>query len=101
MWRISVKPTDAPDLLTRLTTKDVLLDWGGGLIWALASEGTDLRTAMAGTKGHATLVRSGPDTARRLGVFHPEPPGLTRISAGLRARFDPRGILNPGLMEAR
>jgi glycolate oxidase FAD binding subunit len=32
-------------------------------------------------------------------VFHPEAPGVARLSAGLRRRFDPRGILNPGLMD--
>jgi glycolate oxidase FAD binding subunit len=31
-------------------------------------------------------------------VFHPESPAVARLSAGLRAQFDPRGILNAGLM---
>jgi len=31
-------------------------------------------------------------------VFHPEPAPLAQIATGLRAQFDPRGILNPGLM---
>jgi glycolate oxidase FAD binding subunit len=33
-------------------------------------------------------------------VFEPEPAPLARISAGLRAKFDPKGILNPGRMRA-
>ncbi len=33
-----------------------------------------------------------------MGVFHPEPAPVARISAGLRARFDPAGVLNPGRM---
>jgi glycolate oxidase FAD binding subunit len=31
-------------------------------------------------------------------VFEPEPAPLAAISAGLRAKFDPAGILNPGRM---
>ena len=50
--------------------------------------------------GHATLMRASADTVARLGRFHPEPEPLARISAGLRARFDPRGIFNRGLMGA-
>jgi glycolate oxidase FAD binding subunit len=50
--------------------------------------------------GHATLVRAAPEMKRALGVFHPEPAPLAALAAGLRRRFDPRGILNPGLMGA-
>ena len=53
---------------------------------------------MHGIDGHATLIRSSEATANELGVFHPEPAPLADISAGLRARFDPHGILNPGRM---
>ena len=33
-------------------------------------------------------------------VFQPENAVVTRLSRGLRDRFDPRGILNTGLMAA-
>ena len=98
VWRISVKPSDAPDIITRLGATDVVCDWGGGLIWALVPNGHDLRTALGLFDGHATLVRSDKDTRDGLGMFHPEPVSLAAISAGLRARFDPRGVLNAGLM---
>lgn len=96
VWRFSVKPSDAPALVTALDA-ECLLDWGGGLIWALAAAGTDLRARMT-FPGHATLVRAAPETKRALGVFHPEPAPLAAIAKGLRRKFDPRGILNPGLM---
>ena len=39
------------------------------------------------------------DHARaRWGAFHPEPPAVAALAAGLRARFDPAGLLNPGRM---
>jgi len=94
VWRISVKPSDAPALTAKLGADAVQYDWGGGLIWALCPTGHDLRRAMGTTAGHATLVRGtghGP-------TFHPEPAPVAAITSGLRAKFDPRNILNTGIM---
>ena len=99
VWRISVKPSDGAKLANALDhTARLQFDWGGGLVWACVAPATNVRTLMHGIEGHATLIRSGEATAGELGVFHPEPAPLARISAGLRARFDPHGILNPGRM---
>jgi glycolate oxidase FAD binding subunit len=98
VWRLSVKPTDAPDVADRLGALDAIYDWGGGLIWALVPEGTDVRAKAGSFDGHATLVRASSDTRAQLGMFQPEPAPVAAISAGLRARFDPRGMLNAGLM---
>ena len=57
VWRISVKPTDGPVLGARLVPAEVIYDWAGGLLWVLAPEDLDVRAAMAGMPGHATLVR--------------------------------------------
>jgi len=88
-----VKPSDAPDLVASLGAQAVMFDWGGGLVWALMTQGADLRAKMGAVRGHATLVR-GSGFPR----FHPEIGPLASITAGLRAQFDPRGILNAGLM---
>lgn len=93
VWRISVKPSDAPLVVAGLGAQGILLDWGGGLIWALMPQGADVRGKMGDVRGHATLVR-GTDFVR----FQPEVGPLTSIADGLRAQFDPRGILNAGLM---
>lgn len=98
VWRISVKPSDAPAVLKQVQPSQYLLDWGGGLIWAAVSKGDDLRARLGSFDGHATLVRSDSQTRAVLGMFQPEPAPVAAISAGLRARFDPRGMLNPGLM---
>ena len=99
VWRISVKPSDAPRLATTLGDDAQLqFDWGGGLVWACVPQGSNVRTAMNGIDGHATLIRSSEATASQLGVFQPEAAPLAKISAGLRARFDPHCILNPGRM---
>ena len=101
VWRVSVKPSDAPGLVAAVGGEaqcEVLCDWAGGLVWLLLPEGSDLRAAMGTVPGHATLIRASAETRARIAPFHPENPTVAALSAGLRARFDPRGILNPGLM---
>lgn len=92
LWRLSITPMDLPKV-ARAVGGDILADWGGGRLWVLTGTGTDLRAKLAGIPGHATLVRG---TGQR--VFHSEPAPLARMAAALRKQFDPRGILNPGLM---
>ncbi|MFA3920629.1 FAD-binding protein [Ruegeria hyattellae] len=98
VWRISCRPSDAPNLAQKIGADALLFDWGGGLIWALTREGSDLRARLGGFDGHATLVRSSQATRARLGMFHPQPAPLAGIQQALRKRFDPRGHFNPGLM---
>ncbi|MDZ4095546.1 MAG: FAD-binding protein [Paracoccaceae bacterium] len=98
VWRLSVKPSDGPGIVARIGADAVLYDWGGGLIWVLVPAGHDLRARVAGLSGHATLIRADAATRAMYATFQPEPVALAAIAAGLRARFDPRGILNPGVM---
>lgn len=100
VWRLSVVPSQAPALAARARPRAAAFDWGGGLVWLLMPEGTDLRARLAGLRGHARLERAAPDIRARLGAFPPLPSTVAALQAGLRARFDPRGILNPGLMAA-
>jgi glycolate oxidase FAD binding subunit len=76
------------------------LDWGGARAWVLAPEGTDLRARLGAHGARAVLVRASPGTRAALGTFPPEAPAVTMLSRRLRERFDPRGLLNPGLMAA-
>ena len=96
VWRLAVTPSEAPGLVARAGAEAVLYDWGGGLVWLLVAPGVDLRARLGAFAGHATRVRGiggGP-------AFPPEPAPLAAISAGLRAKFDPKGLFNPGLMGA-
>jgi len=96
VWRLSVKPTDAPEIVAALPGAEAVYDWGGGLVWLLVPEGTgttEIRQAVAQRGGHATRLRgTGAD------AFQPLPAPVAALQTGLRHRFDPRGILNPGLM---
>lgn len=98
LWRLSCKPTEGPALARRAEAARHLCDWAGGLLWLVTEPGTDLRARLGAYEGHATLLRASPETRQRLGTFEPEAPGVARLTEGLRRRFDPRGIFNPGLM---
>jgi glycolate oxidase FAD binding subunit len=97
VWRVSVKPSEAPEVAARIGG-EVMFDWGGGLIWALVPEGTDLRARLDAVAGHATLIRADAATRARIAPFPPESAPIAAIAARLRATFDPRGVLNLGLM---
>jgi len=96
LWRIGVRPTDAAGVAAALgarTGARVSLDWGGALLWA-AGDGLTaaaVQAAVAPAGGRASAVR---------GAEPPAPAADRRAAliAGLRARFDPAGILNPGLV---
>jgi len=101
VWRVSVTPSDGPGVVARIDGAEAVYDWGGGLIWLLVPEGqraAEIRQAVADVGGHATLFRASEAMRRQVPVFQPQPEPLARIEAGLRAKYDPRGILNPGLM---
>ncbi|PTV96598.1 glycolate oxidase FAD binding subunit [Rhodobacter aestuarii] len=91
LWRFSVKPSEGPEIAARLGGK-VVLDWGGGLVWARVAEGTDARALAAPYTGHATCLSGA------FAAFEPEPAPVAALSRGLRARFDPKGLFNPGKM---
>lgn len=98
VWRLSCRPSDAAGLAARAGGA-ALMDWGGARVWCLVPEGTDLRAALGPFAGHATLVRATEAVRRAIAPFPPEPAPVAALSRGLRARFDPRGLLNPGLMD--
>lgn len=108
IWKLSLKPTDAPQLIADASEKleaKAIIDQGGALVWlAIPSDAPNqseiLRGLIPAGAGHATLVR-GSDTLRQsVPVFHPQHPRLQQLSNNLRREFDPNGLLNPGLMAA-
>lgn len=108
VWRISMKATEAPLMVAALRERveiEAFYDWGGGLVWLACEEGRDafagpVRQLLAGFGGHATLVRASDAIRAAVPVFEPETAPVARLGAGLKARFDPAGILNPGRMRA-
>ncbi|SIP86480.1 glycolate oxidase FAD binding subunit [Paracoccus thiocyanatus] len=96
LWRVLVKPSDAPATVRALQALggEASLDWGGGLVWYC---GPGTAQAVRQVAPHATLVRRGGLAGP---AFPPQAPAVARLSAGLRRVFDPAGILNPGLMDS-
>ncbi len=91
VWRVHVKPSDAPAVVARAGADGAVLDWGGGLVWLLTAPGTDLRSRLAGIPGPAERVRAT-DPGDGIPALPPEAPAVARLTAGLRAAFDPRGV---------
>jgi glycolate oxidase FAD binding subunit len=103
LWRVSVPPTAGARLLAAVPGARGWLDWAGGLVWLEVADVGDasaslIRTHLAQSGGHATLIRASIATRERIPVFEPLSPALAALAGRLRASFDPAGILNPGRM---
>ena len=108
LWRISVAPTDGPDVVAAVSSKadiSAFYDWAGGLVWMEIGADYDgdggaeiVREAVDATGGHATLIRANDNIRAGVEVFHPQEPVLAGITARLKNGFDPENILNPGRM---
>jgi glycolate oxidase FAD binding subunit len=48
--------------------------------------------------GHATLLRAAPQIRAEAAAFEPQTPAVALLSKRVRAKLDPHGIFNPGLM---
>ncbi|MGB2199821.1 MAG: FAD-binding protein [Pseudooceanicola atlanticus] len=108
VWKISTRPTAAATfcdtLLAQGLDHSVIADWSGGLLWLLTEDTGDagaqaIRQQVATHGGHATLVRASDKTRKSVPIFQPQPAAIEKLTAGLRAKFDPKGLFNPGLME--
>ncbi|AMJ59084.1 FAD-binding protein [Bosea sp. PAMC 26642] len=109
VWRLSLAPTNGPKAMAAiaraLQQARWYYDWGGGLVWlavpAVGDAGAaTIRGAIRPLGGHATLVRA-PDAIRAsVPVFEPMSGPLQRVTAGIKASFDPAGIFEPGRMYA-
>ena len=102
VWKLSVKSSDGPKIVRRIQAEvdaDILFDWGGALIWVLVADGTgDIRRYCEPMAGYATLVRASASAREQIPTFHPQGSLHQQLSDGIRRQFDPRQILNPGLM---
>lgn len=99
LWRISAPLSAGGGVAEALAVLGgrSLLDWGGALVWALAPAGatSQIRSIAESAGGHAMMVRA-PSAVRKLTpALHPETPGVTALSARVKAALDPHAILDP------
>ncbi len=107
IWRASVRPSAGPAVARAVETAfsaTWFMDWGGGLLW-IAGPATEAAHAAVTSAARAgggtwTLFRAPEGMRAAVEVIPPESPPLARITRGIKAAFDPRGILNPGRMYA-
>jgi glycolate oxidase FAD binding subunit len=114
LWRISVPPSQGAEVLAKIQEQlpgtRAFLDWGGGLVWLQSPESADvtralaaeqkIRSVLAHSGGHATLVRAPADVRRNVNVFQPQPAALAALSKRVKLQFDPKRVLSPGRMYA-
>jgi glycolate oxidase FAD binding subunit len=106
IWRLSVPPADGAKVAQKIMDSIggcAFFDWGGGLIWLAIEARPDgahqeVRDALAGFGGHATLLRAAADVRSRVPVFQPQAEALAQVSARVKNSFDPKGVLCPGRM---
>lgn len=96
VWRISVAPSHGPQVaaVLRQINDDiqVVYDWGGGLLWVSTPNDMDVRAALPRISGYAECLRGTAE--KRV----PQNAAIAKIEQGLRTKFDPKGILNAGIM---
>ena len=108
LWRISTAPSRGAEIghaLVHQADAEILYDWAGGLVWAALPPADDanaplVRSTVAATGGHATLIRAPAAVRAAVAVFTPEPAPLAALTARVRKGFDPQGVLNAGRMWA-
>jgi glycolate oxidase FAD binding subunit len=108
IWRISTAPSGGAEIghaLVHQADAEILYDWAGGLVWAALPPADDanaplVRSTVAATGGHATLIRAPAAVRAAVDVFTPEPAPLAALTARVRKGFDPQGVLNAGRMWA-
>jgi glycolate oxidase FAD binding subunit len=99
VWRISVKPSDAPRLVDAICQKSeavVVYDWGGGLIWLSTPD--DDATAMLVRRvakqlhAHARLEHAPEALRARHSLLMPLSSALHQLEKGIRQAVDPHNV---------
>ncbi len=108
VWRVCAPPAGTAGLGAALRlagATGLYYDWGGGALWVEGPRTPDagaaaIRAALAALagEGHATLVRAPAGLDPSVARFQPASPGVGRLTARIRAQFDPKGLFNPGRM---
>lgn len=92
IWRIITRPTLATNIIDQLPeNSNVLLDWGGELIWVGVDQSCDLSTHLSLTEGHAVLFRTT-NTTHKPCAIKTNAPIVAELNQRLKATFDPKGI---------
>jgi len=105
VWKVSMAPSNGAAIAAKIPDSEVFYDWGGGLIWLSLPDSEDggaaaVRSAIAETGGHASLIRGTEQIRASAAVFQPQDAAMAALTQRVKESFDPRHILNPGRMYA-
>ena len=108
LWRLSTAPGTGAQVAAAIAEKtgaQVFYDWAGGLVWIELLSSPDagagvVHRVVAGTGGHATLIRAPAAVRAAVDVFPPQQGGLAALTKRVKESFDPKGVLNPGRLWA-
>jgi glycolate oxidase FAD binding subunit len=108
IWRLSLPQRTAAQAMAAISGAlgtRYFYDLGGSIVWLAVMPKDDagalvIRAAAAQAGGYATLMRAPDEIRTRVDVFAPLGAPLMKITAGIKASFDPDGLLNPGRMYA-
>lgn len=107
VWRVSVRPGAGAGVAAALREAfgaRLLLDWGGGLVWAAGPATQAAHAAVVAVTtaagGGFTLFRAPEPLRAAVTALPAEPAPLAAIGRGVKRVMDPSGILNPGRMRA-
>jgi glycolate oxidase FAD binding subunit len=100
LWRINVPPMAGAEVIEQLKPHGArcLLDWAGGLVWALLpvdDGGRGVRDVASALGGHAMLIRAPEALRRSIPTQHPLAPGVAALTQRVKDGFDPKAILDP------
>ncbi|HEY8697360.1 MAG TPA: FAD-binding protein [Rhizomicrobium sp.] len=96
VWRVTLPPSRAAELLAQVSPSLWLADWAGSLLW-LGTD-SDMREIAHQSDGRAVLMRAPETERRRIAVFEPEDAVRAQLTRRVKAAFDPLGLFNPGRM---
>jgi glycolate oxidase FAD binding subunit len=106
IWRVSVSPSAGPQIaaVAMALGGRVMLDWGGGLVWIVASPSLANHAAIsgaAGAQGGVAMLFRAPEALRlAVPVLPEEAAPIAKIGALVKEALDPGGLFNPGHMRA-
>lgn len=100
LWRINVPPMAGAEVIEQLKPFGArcLLDWAGGLVWALLpvdDGGRGVRDVASALGGHAMLIRAPEALRLSIPTQHPLAPGVAALTQRVKDGFDPKAILDP------
>jgi glycolate oxidase FAD binding subunit len=106
VWRLSVPPTRSFQVMADIAKAidvNYYCDWGGGLIWLAVAPHPEaradvIRSALAPSGGHATLIRAPANVRRSVAVFEPQPQALAELTRRVKLSFDPARVLSRSRM---